>query len=76
MTIKIFFIGKDRIFAEFDNNNKDCGFHIIDNHNNIGKLITKKIYKKIRKKTGYVVYHDLNVSRYLEKQKPHQIINI
>lgn len=76
MTVKVFLIGKDRIFAEFDNSGKDMGYHIVDNYFNIGKLVTKKIYKKIKKITGSVVYHDLEISNYLENKTPHQIIVI
>lgn len=76
MIVKVFLIGKDRIFVEFDNNGKDNGFHIIENHSNFGKLVSKSIYLKIKKQTGFINYHVFCYSKYFENKTPQQIINI
>lgn len=75
ITVKVFHIGSDRIFAEFDDD-KDRGFHILDNFNGRGKLITKKIYDQIKNKTGEIIYHNLKYSKYFESTIPHQIIDM
>ena len=75
ITVKVFFIGKDRFFVEFENN-KDKGFHILDNYYCSGKLITKKMYKTIKNTTGDITYRSFNYSKYFESITPQQILEI
>lgn len=75
ITVKVFFIGRSRYFVEFENN-KDRGFHIVDNCNKLDKLITKRIYNDIKNFTGSINYHKLEYSKYFESITPQQIINL
>ena len=76
MTVRVFYIGMDRFFVEFDENGKGMGFHIKDNHTKIGKLMTKRLYKWVKDNNGSITYHTFDYSRYFEKATPQQIIEI
>lgn len=76
ITVKVYYIGLDRYFVEFDENDKSLGYHILDNYYYRGKLITRKIYKTIKNITGDITYHNFNYSKYFESRTPQQTFNI
>lgn len=74
MIVKLFYIDINRYLVEF-NTNEETRLYVYNNSTYINKLITKRIYERI-KNSGNICRSSYDFSNWWEGRIPKQIIEI